>query len=145
MEFQVQSGSTGSQAVTHWNINQGFWCINKEQPYWPKIGCADFEVKFYVKLQSYDITDIFSKVAKWVKVVYSGCTFPHIGKRKWRDGVEETESFSLFNVESTHQNTTTFTDLTILKGVGVGNYAVFWSFQGQFLRNLVSERYPIFF
>jgi hypothetical protein len=31
------------------------------------------------------------------------------------------------------------------KGVGVDNYAVFWSFQVQFLRNFVLERYPIIF
>ena len=44
IEAQVKSGSSGSTSVTHFNNNQGFWCINDEQP--KDATCADFEVRF---------------------------------------------------------------------------------------------------
>ena len=44
VQAQVRSGSTGSTAVTHLDNDQGFWCINDEQP--KDATCADFEVRF---------------------------------------------------------------------------------------------------
>ena len=40
----MKSGSYGSTAVTHFDNNQGHWCINHEQP--RNEQCADFEVRF---------------------------------------------------------------------------------------------------
>ena len=44
VEAAVVTGSTGSTAVTHLDNDQGFWCINDEQP--KDEVCADFEVRF---------------------------------------------------------------------------------------------------
>ena len=44
IEAQVKSGSWGSTKVTHMDNDQGFWCINDEQP--KDATCADFEVRF---------------------------------------------------------------------------------------------------
>jgi len=44
VEAAVVTGSDGSTAVTHLDNDQGFWCINDEQP--KDEVCADFEVRF---------------------------------------------------------------------------------------------------
>ena len=44
VQAQVKSGSDGSTEVTHFDNEQGFWCINDEQP--KDRECADFEVRF---------------------------------------------------------------------------------------------------
>lgn len=52
-------GSTGSQAVTHTDPLLGFWCINEEQPNWPKERCADFEVRFCCPKKKRDLPQIY--------------------------------------------------------------------------------------
>jgi hypothetical protein len=53
IQVQKVQGSYGSDQVTHFDNELGFWCINDEQP--KDQQCADFEIRFCCPEEYYGI------------------------------------------------------------------------------------------